>query len=88
MLFRSVELVSEDGATRRERWDGVGESKVIASPGRSALREAVIDPDQRVTIDANLGNNFGAAPGGGGGAPRTLERMVYWMELAVQAVSP
>ena len=83
-----VDLVSEDGSTRRERWDGLGDSKVIASRGSSALRSVVVDPDQRVTIDANLENNFGASPGGGQGAPRTLERALYWMQLAVQAVSP
>jgi hypothetical protein len=83
-----VELTFEDGSSRRERWDGLAESKVIASAGASPLRAAVIDPDRRVTIDANLENNAGAAPGGGHGAPRTLERIPYWMQLAVQAVSP
>ncbi len=48
----------------------------------------MIDPDRRVTIDANLENNFAAAPGGGHGAPRTLERALYFMQLALQAVSP
>jgi hypothetical protein len=83
-----VQLVSEDGSTRREHWDGVGDSKVIAASGPSALRSVVVDPDERVTIDANLENNFGASPGGGHGAPRTLERALYWMQLAIQTVSP
>ncbi len=83
-----VALTFEDGSTRRERWDGLGESKVIAASGASALRAAVIDPDHRVTIDANLENNANAAPDGGHGAPRTMERIAYWMQLAVQAVSP
>ena len=83
-----VELVFEDGSTRREAWDGAGESAVIAAAGRSPLRAAVVDPDRRVTIDANLENNFASAPDGGRGAPRTLERALYWMQLAVQTVSP
>jgi len=83
-----VDLTFEDGSTRRERWDGVGESKVIAAAGASALRAAVIDPDHRVTIDANLENNANAASDAGHGAPRTLERALYWMQLAVQWVSP
>jgi Peptidase family M1 domain len=83
-----VDLVSEDGSTRRERWDGMGDSRVIESSGSSPLRSAVVDPEERVTIDANLENNFGASPGGGHGAPRTLERALYWLQLAVQAVSP
>jgi hypothetical protein len=83
-----VELAFEDGSTLRERWDGAGESKRIATSGASALRAAVVDPDRRVTIDANLENNAGAAPDRAYGAPRTLERVPYWMQLAVQAVSP
>jgi Peptidase family M1 domain len=83
-----VQLVAEDGSTRRERWDGVGDSKVIAWSGPSALRTAIVDPERCVTIDANLENNFGQVPERGGGASRTLERVVYWMQLAVQAVSP
>jgi hypothetical protein len=83
-----VDLTFEDGSTRRERWDGVGESKVIAASSASALRAAVIDPDHRVTIDANLENNANAASDAGHGAPRTLERALYWMQLAVQWVSP
>jgi hypothetical protein len=83
-----VELVLEDGSTRRERWDGDGESKTITLAGPGAIRGAIVDPDRRVTIDANLENNFGAAPGGGSGAPRTLERAFYWAQLALQAVSP
>jgi aminopeptidase N len=83
-----VALTGEDGTTRRETWDGDGDSKKIAWAGAGVLRSAVVDPDHRVTIDASLENNFGSAPGGGGGAPRTLERAVYWMQLALQAVSP
>jgi Peptidase family M1 domain len=81
-----VELAFEDGSTRRERWDGAGDSKRIAASG--TLRAAVVDPDHRVTIDANLENNSGAAPGAVQGAPRTLERVPYWLQLAVQTVSP
>jgi hypothetical protein len=83
-----VELVFEDGSRRRERWDGAAESKRIATSGASRLVAAIVDPDRRVTIDANLENNAGAAPERGHGAPRTMERAIYWMQLAVQAVSP
>jgi hypothetical protein len=83
-----VELVMMDGSTRRERWDGQGESKRISWRGPIALRAAVVDPDDRVTIDANLANNHGSANDRGPGALRTLERATYWMELALQTVSP
>jgi hypothetical protein len=82
-----VELVGEDGSKKRETWDGAGESKVFAWSGPGALRAAVVDPDGRITIDANLENNFSTAIGSGRGAPRTWERALYWMQLAVQAVS-
>jgi hypothetical protein len=83
-----IDLVLDDGTTRRERWDGEGESKRIAWRGPVALRGAVVDPDDRVMIDAHRDNNRAAAPGGGGGAPRALERATYWMQLAVQAAFP
>jgi hypothetical protein len=83
-----VDLASDDGSIRREQWDGLGDSRVFASRGPSPLRSVVVDPEERVTIDANLENNFDASPGGGHGAPRTLERALYWMQLALQAVSP
>ena len=39
-------------------------------------------------IDANLENNRGSVEGRGGGAGSTLERVTYWMQLALQGVSP
>ena len=83
-----VDLVLDDGSRRRESWDGEGASKVFRWGGPGVLRAVVVDPDHRVTIDANLENNFGASGAGGAGAPRTLERGAYWMQLALQALSP
>jgi hypothetical protein len=84
-----VELVMTDGSTRRERWDGVDESTRIPWHGPVALRAAVVDPDDRVLVDQNLENNHRAADGlDGEGAPRTLERMTYWTQLVLQAISP
>ena len=83
-----VELSFADGSTRRERWDGEGEWKRWTWHGPSALRTAVADPDDRVLIDMNRGNNHGAVRSAGVWAPRTFERATYWMQLALQAVSP
>jgi len=83
-----IELTFADGTTRRELWDGEGEYKRISWSGPVALRSAVVDPDDRVMLDYNLENNRASVEGGGGGAPRTLERATYWMQLALQAVSP
>ncbi len=82
-----VELFLDDGSTLRRQWDGQGESRSFEGPGSSPVRAAVVDPDDRVFIDANLANNHGG-DGGGGGAPRTLERATYLMQLALQVASP
>jgi hypothetical protein len=83
-----VDLLLTDGTTRHEHWDGEGESRRFSWHGTSAVRAAVIDPHDRVMVDMNLENNRGAAEGRGGGGGSTLERTTYWMQLALQAVSP
>jgi hypothetical protein len=83
-----VELVSTDGSSRRERWDGDGASRRIPWRGPGTLRTAVVDPDRRVMIDANLENNHGSVREASASAPRTLERLTYWLQLALEAVSP
>jgi hypothetical protein len=83
-----IDLNLADGTTRREHWDGEGEYKRISWTGPVALRGVVVDPDDRVTLDYNLENNRASVDEAGGGAPRTLERATYWMQLALQAVSP
>jgi hypothetical protein len=83
-----VELTFVDGTTRREHWDGEGESKRFVWRGPVALRGAVVDPDDRVLVDQNLENNHGTSVGGDGGAPRTLERATYFAQMLLQAVSP
>lgn len=82
-----VELTYQDGKTERRRWDGQGTTFPLHYRGR--LRAAVVDPDRTILIDEDLGNNHAVVPGqSGGGAPRTLERALYWSQLLVQAVSP
>jgi hypothetical protein len=83
-----IDLVLEDGSTRREHWDGAGAWKRISWHGPVALRAALVDPDDHVLIDLNVENNHGSVEGRGGGAPRTLERATYWMQLVLQALSP
>jgi hypothetical protein len=83
-----VVMTMSDGTARLERWDGEGESKRFSWHDALALRAAVVDPEDRVLVDANLENNRAEVDGGGGGAPRTFERVLYFMQLALQAVSP
>jgi len=83
-----VDLMLADGTTRREHWDGEDESRRFSWRGSSAVRSAAVDPQDHVLIDANLENNRAGADGRGASATRTLERVTYWMQLALQAVSP
>ena len=87
-ILDQLELQLEDGTSRREHWDGVGDSTRIAWHGPSALVAAVVDPDDRVLVDANPENNRGATPEGRRRAPRVLERAAYWAELALQMGAP
>jgi hypothetical protein len=82
-----VDLVADNGAPHRERWDGEGESHVVRWEGPGALRAVIVDPDRRVTLDANPENNV-YAPHGGAGAPRSLERAAYWTQLALETIAP
>jgi hypothetical protein len=83
-----VELFFADGSRRREPWDGRGDWKLFELRGPVALSGVVVDPDDRVAIDANLENNHASTPDGGGRARSTLERLTYWMQLALQVLSP
>ena len=83
-----VDLVATDGSTQRQRWDGHGDWTRLVWDGRGALRGAIVDPDEQILVDQDRENNQTTDEGLGGGAPRTLERAFYWMELALQAASP
>ncbi len=84
-----IELVLEDGTTQRVRWDGQGDSIRVPYTGASALRAAVVDPDDLVLVDQQRTNNFAAAASGSrGSTSRTTEKLVYWTELVLQAVLP
>ena len=84
-----IDLVREDGGKQRIHWDGDGRSIRIPYHGDVPLRAAVVDPDDRVLLDEKMTNNF-AMPAAEprAGAPRSFERLLYWCELALQAVLP
>jgi hypothetical protein len=83
-----VELSFADGSKRRERWSADGSWMQLTPHSPSALTHAVVDPDDRILVDMNLENNRAAAGGERTLAMRSLERVTYWMQLALQAVSP
>ncbi len=83
-----VDLVRADGRTERVH---CAESDAIRIPYRGdvPLRGAIVDPDSRILLDEQPANNFDLAPGEPKArAPLTFERVLYWVDLAVQAVLP
>ncbi len=84
-----IELTLEDGSTRRVRWEGDGDRTRIPYHGTPALVSAVVDPDHAVLLDDNLANNAATvSTEPRRRATRTLERLTYWVELALQALAP
>ncbi len=83
-----IALTMADGTVRIEHWDGEDEAKRFAWHDTQALRGVVVDPDERVLLDPSRQNNSATAEGEGGGAERTFERALYFMQLALQAASP
>ena len=83
-----IAFIMSDGTIRRDRWDGDGDWKRFRVSGPSRVREAIVDPDDRVLLDADPSNNRAAAQGTAGGAPRTIEWATYFMQLALQTVVP
>jgi hypothetical protein len=83
-----VDIVLSDGTTRREHWDGDGVAHRFAWHGDTAVVGCVVDPEDRVLVDLDLANNHGAAAGHAGGGRNTLERVLYFTQLALQSVSP
>jgi len=74
-----IQLEFDDGHRERRDWNGEGTHFTITCHGPARLVSVTIDPDQRVLLDDDLTNN--AAANDDQGAPRSLERLLYWSEL-------
>jgi hypothetical protein len=84
-----VELVAEDGSRSRVKWAGENESYRIPYSGSSALRSAIVDPDNRIVLDDHPENNFITVPGhANAGAPRILERATFWAATMLGGLTP
>jgi hypothetical protein len=82
-----VDLVAEDGAVQRVRWDARELAKRIPYRGKSRLVAAVIDPEHRVLLDDDLGNNarrVSPARLSGG----LLDRIAFGAEAALWGILP
>lgn len=90
-----VDLIFESGARERRRWDGEGDTTRIVYRGSEKLRFVVLDPDTKILLDENRTNDYAAVRGSSvvaqafvPRAPRTLERLSYWLSLFVEMLAP
>jgi hypothetical protein len=81
-----IELRFEDGRSERRDWDGSGTRYVVSYEGASRLVAVTVDPERRVLLDEDLTNNAAATVNRG--APRSLERLLYWIELLLAGGLP
>jgi hypothetical protein len=81
-----IELGFEDGHRERRDWTGEGTRFAIDYRGASKLVSVTVDPDRRVLLDDDLTNN--SASSVEQGSPRSLERLLYWAELALAGGLP
>ncbi len=82
-----VELHEEDGTIQRVRWEARAPAERLPYTGKSRLVAVVIDPEHRILLDENLGNNAkrdGKSTLGGA----VLERALYGAEAALWGLQP
>jgi len=82
-----IELWSEDGHIERRLWDGRGPHHTLRYGGESPLVAVVIDPAQRVLIDADLSNNV-KRRSPARFAPRLLSRAAMVVQLLWGVLAP
>ena len=81
-----IELVFEDGSKKLERWDGHGSTFSIDNVAISRLVSANVDPEQRILLDDERGNNWLTTRGAR--YPRSMERALYGAQLLLGAFGP
>jgi len=81
-----IELQFEDGSRQRRDWNGEGTRYIVSCEGPSPLVGVVVDPERRVLLDDDLTNN--AAASLAQGAPRSLERLMYALQLLLSGGLP
>ena len=82
-----VDLLAEDGSVQRLRWDAADPSARLPFHSDHRVIGAVIDPEHRVLLDDDLGNNaFRRAPRRVSGA--LLDRAMFYLGAALSGVMP
>jgi hypothetical protein len=83
----NIEMWGTDGTVQLAHWEGAEDWIRVPYQGKSELARVIVDPDVKVTLDANLFNNgFRISPKAS--PRRTLERATYVAELGLQWLMP
>jgi hypothetical protein len=82
-----VLVVFEDGSETRATWDGSDRWHRLDITGTEAAAYAVVDPDQKLPLDANRLNNSRMRTAGTRGVIRLAGRWGVWLERALLALS-
>lgn len=82
-----IDIVFDDGAVKREHWDGQGTTFEIPYEGDRKIAHVVVDPEHRVLLDSNLLDNARAASSRIV-APRVFSRGVMTTELLMHFLAP
>ncbi|MEO8430748.1 MAG: M1 family metallopeptidase [Acidobacteriota bacterium] len=75
-----VLLRFEGGRTYRSLWDGEARWKRFRVTGGPRLIEAIVDPDEKITLDSDRTNNGRRALADPRAAARWTARSVFWMQ--------
>jgi hypothetical protein len=81
-----VELGFEDGTRERRSWDGSADWISLEHRGPRRIASAEVDPERKILLDEALANNAQRLRKDFG--HRTLERAIYWTELALEWGGP
>lgn len=81
-----VLLRFEGGATWRTSWDGEARwTRLLVTGPR--LAEAIVDPDEKILLDSDRGNNGRRPDGDGRAATRWTSRAVFWMQNLIDGLT-
>jgi hypothetical protein len=75
-----VQLTWDDGSSERVPWDGENRWTRIERVGPKKLRSAVVDPDNKITLEVNRVNNGRRLEPDGRLAASWTSRWIFWLQ--------
>ena len=81
-----VLLRFDGGTTWRTTWDGEARWTRFTTTGPRLL-EAIVDPDEKILLDSDRGNNGRRTEGDGRAATRWTSRAVFWMQNMIDGLT-